>query len=272
MEEARAIFSRLLEDLLGLEPFMWVREPDYKLDHRQLALLEQARTGLLQGKPVQQLTGREYFMGMSLMVSPDVLIPRPETEGLVRLAEELMDAGRPGSGRLVDMGTGSGCIALALKKSRPDWDIWGLDISEEAIDVAGINARSVGAAIHLEHFDLLDWRGHRNNWSFAGFDVLVSNPPYIPNEEWVSLGVHVREHEPPQALFVPDADPLIFYRELAEWARSEGARRVHLCAECHTHFVSDVRELWAQLSVGALQVHEDIYDRPRFVSGRIDRS
>ncbi len=271
-EEAQAIFSRLLEDLLGLQPFIWVREPDYTLDKGQLGLLDQARTGLLQGMPVQQLTGLEYFMGMPLVVNSHVLIPRPETEGLIGLAEELMDASQAGHGRLVDLGTGSGCIALALQRLRPAWEIWGLDISEEALRVARVNARKMQANVHLERFDLLAWKSHRDKLNCRGFDVLVSNPPYIPQGERSSLEVHVREHEPVQALFVPDSDPLIFYRELAEWARSDGASQVYLVAECHTDFASQVRELWSKLEVRVLRIHEDIFGRPRFITGRIDRS
>ena len=172
------------------------------------SLLSMAQT-IASGTPIQQVLGYVYFCGLKLKVTPSVLIPRPETEELVRWVVDESPAPRS----ILDIGTGSGCIAIALAKALPQTRLTAIDISDEALAVARENAKMHDADIDFIQADILN-----PNPSLANnrFDVIVSNPPYICNKEADEMEKNVLDHEPHVALFVPDDDPLLFYRAIAE--------------------------------------------------------
>ncbi len=162
---------------------------------------------LLAGEPVQYVTGIADFYGLQLRVSPAVLIPRPETEELV---EQLLEKHPPEPARrLLDVGTGSGCLALAIKNQRPNWTVEGLDVSQEALGIASENAAQLGLAVSFFQADIL------NSLPEGQYDLIVSNPPYISPDERASMGASTLAHEPAVALYAPLEDPLLFYRRLA---------------------------------------------------------
>lgn len=172
------------------------------------SLLSMAQT-IASGTPIQQVLGYAYFCGLKLKVTPSVLIPRPETEELVRWVVDESPAPRS----ILDIGTGSGCIAIALAKALPQTRLTAIDISDEALAVARENAKMHDADIDFIQADILN-----PNPSLANnrYDVIVSNPPYICNKEADEMEKNVLDHEPHVALFVPDDDPLLFYRAIAE--------------------------------------------------------
>lgn len=266
-EELRAVFGRLMEDLLGKDRFAWAKEPECQLSPEEDALLKRAIGELEAGKPIQYVTGREVFMGLELSVSEAVLIPRPETEGLVRLLLERV-GGEEGK-VAVDMGTGSGAIALSIARQRPDWVVWGLDVSVAALEVALKNAQCNELEVEFEEWNLLSGVKADSHRGWFPFDILVSNPPYVPECERSGMDEHVHAFEPGLALFVPDEDPLVYYRHLLRFALEYGGREVSLFAECHHKFASSVARLWRESGLVGVEVTRDEYGRERYVSGNL---
>ena len=204
--EAAAMTRLVLEDVFGYRSGQRPRllSPDEEV------LSWATLNRLLAGEPVQYVTGIADFYGLQLQVTPDVLIPRPETEELVEWILEEQSGGR--ALRVIDLGTGSGCIALALKARRPEWEVTGVDISEAALGVARRNAEKTGLQLKFQEVDLL----RTTILPGAPYDLIVSNPPYIPPSERNRMGSSTLTHEPDLALFVPEQDPLLFYRRILD--------------------------------------------------------
>ncbi len=219
---------------------------------------------LLRREPVQYVLGSAPFLDLELEVAPGVLIPRPETEELVQLIVQDWRA-YVGTCRMVDVGTGSGCIAVALAWYLPQAEVAGIDISEEALVIAQRNAARYSGNVTWFSADIFG--AAEDLFSPQSLDVLVSNPPYVPLGEWDEMAPHVRDHEPALALFVPDHDPLQYYRRLAEvgtsWLRSGGL--VYL--ETHTLYAAEVAQLFQAAGYAETKVHNDFTGRPRFVTG-----
>jgi len=271
-EEAGAIFGLLLEDLLGLERFEWVKRPGYVLGPSQAAAFELAMYEIISGRPVQYVTGKAHFLELELYVRDGVLIPRPETEELVLILREKEAAYRHQRIKVVDLGTGSGAIALALSKSFPVWEVFGLDRCSKALDIARENAGKTGLPVTFASFDVLSpasWPRPEEEGvpAWEGFGILVSNPPYVPEREREFLEEHVREHEPGEALFVPDSDPLLFYRGLIELSVRFGGEEVRIFAECHCDYAERVAGLWRSYGLDRVGLFSDSTGKKRFVAG-----
>lgn len=217
----------------------------------------------VQGEPLQHVLGHTNFYGLRIQVSPDVLIPRPETEAVVERALALLaDVETP---RIFDAGTGSGCIACALKHERPGARVAAGDVSEAALDVARANGTALGLDIAWQPFDMA-----APNAAAAvpgALDLLISNPPYVPDDEADTLSAVVRDYDPPEALFTgPDA--LRFYRALSQWGHAAVRPGGHLLVETHTDGAESVARLFR--TQGWIDVHQkdDWTGRPRMVWGR----
>ena len=214
--EASTIAGMVMEFVTGkskMDRWLQKNEP---LTLENLNFLEKYSKELLTGKPVQYVLGQAWFAGLCLQVNEHTLIPRPETEELVNLCANWTAANMMQQAplKIIEVGTGSGCIAIALQKKLPSAQITAVDISTEAINVASANAIANNTSITFKTLDFLD----ESNWPELGsFDIIISNPPYIADIEKESMAGHVLNFEPHTALFVRDNDPLIFYGALANF-------------------------------------------------------
>lgn len=213
---AEQLMRILLEDLFDIDLKRQVVEPGLRLTEEQETRLRQAVNALLLGCPVQYVTGKAWFDGLLFHVDASVLIPRPETEELVQKIAARLPQDQPV--RIWDVGTGSGCIAVALAKRFPQAEVTAFDISEKALAVARHNASTNGVKVEFVCDDALTPQSDRWNQIV---DVVVSNPPYIRESEKASMEPNVLDHEPHAALFVPDDDPLLFYRQILKTARRQ---------------------------------------------------
>ena len=215
---------------------------------------------LLQGEPVQYVFEHALWLGLDLRVTPATLIPRPETAELVSLCEA--QNRKPGSLRVLDIGTGSGCIAIALKKDRPEWQVCACDISTDALAVARENAERNQVNVHFFRCDIL------NDQPKGSFDLIVSNPPYVCENEKSSMESRVLDHEPASALFVPDGDPLLFYERIADVAQQVLSANGWLFFEINERFGEEVAALLSERQFRDVEVLQDMCGKPRFVKGR----
>lgn len=225
--ELGPILSILIEHVTGWDQVQQVIHKDNTISATQRLAFETAATALLAGRPIQYITGTTWFMGEPYNVNEQVLIPRPETEELVDWVIEYA-AIKGKALRILDIGTGSGCIAIALKKALPEAIVSAIDISTGAIKIAAANAAALKADIEWIALDIL-------NTAFLPdqYDVIVSNPPYIPMQEMKNMELQVTDHEPNIALFVPDEDPLMFYRTIARLAKLHLSTNGQLFFEIH---------------------------------------
>ncbi len=258
--EARNIARIVLEELLQKRPVPLAAAIDAALQHRLRQNLER----LLFGEPVQYVTGHAWFYGLRFLTDPRALIPRPETEELVRRVLETCRAEAPM--RVLDIGTGSGCIAVTLKKNRPSWEVFALDISAEALELAQQNATSNQCAIHAIRQDILEVK-HWLRW--GRFDLIVSNPPYIPHSEQRLMPAQVLEYEPASALFVPDDDPLLFYEAIAGFAHAALDPAGYLFLEVNAFRAGEVARLMEHAGLVEVAIEPDMQGRQRMVSARM---
>lgn len=260
-EEARGIVLRLCRDMLGVESYTHVVEPDFRVPESAEAALADAIVRLKSGEPLQYVTGWQEFCGRRFRVSPAVLIPRPETEQLVQAA--LSRAAEAGEGplRILDLCTGSGCIAWSLSLGLPSASVTGIDISREALDLAGAQFPCLGPAF-LE-MDVLDPPDEADG---APFHIITANPPYIRESEKAAMHANVLEHEPHLALFVSDDDPLVFYRSISVWAGHFLAPGGWCITEINEALGDAVAGLFRSCGFEKVRKIRDFFGKERFVS------
>ena len=258
--EARRIALTAAAALSGESEAKFLADPNQRVN---IDGVERCAAQLAAGCPVQYVTGRTEFCDMTFHVDGSVLIPRPETEELVLWAEQCA-AGfqRP---RILDVCTGSGCIAIVLAAHLPQAKVTALDISHAAIETARRNASMNGVRIRFIEDDALNGMP-----SLAGetFDIIVSNPPYIPHSEIESMHVNVTRYEPHEALFVDDADPLVFYRAIARTARTMLSDDGSLLFEVHEAWAERTAEMLRREGFGQTEVRIDLFGKPRMTCSR----
>ena len=258
--EAAAVAALVTETLLGLSPLQRRMQAAAPVPAEVLAQIPALQARLLAHEPVQYVLGTAHFAGMDLEVSPATLIPRPETEELAQLIGQ-EQAGRAGR-TVLDVGTGSGCLALAVARALRPARTVAVDISGEALAVARRNAARYAPAVEFQQLDIL---ADTPDIAPGTLDVLVSNPPYVRDSERAQMRDNVLAWEPATALFVPDADPLIFYKRLAELAtgllRPGGA--VYL--EINEALGAETAALFPAADFEAVRVVNDFFGRVRFV-------
>ncbi len=254
--EARSIGLMLLEWAVGLSASDVLAGGDDELPacaRRRLCPLVKR---LAMGEPIQYVTGTTQFCGLNIGVKPGVLIPRPETEELVEAV-----TGRVGI-NILDIGTGSGCIALALKHICPMATVTAFDISAEALSIASDNARRLGLDVRFEQCDILAKQPDGRLW-----DTIVSNPPYVCDEERCEMLPTVSDYEPHIALFVPDSDPLLFYTAITRFATRSLTPGGLLAFEANRRFAFEVEQLLRRSGFDHTEVRQDIFGNNRFVMG-----
>lgn len=280
-QEAKAMTRMLLEALFSLSFADILCGATEHLSDADTLRLQQSVARLLDAEPLQYVTGTAFFCGHPFHVAPGVLIPRPETEWIVDTAVNLVTSSAP---RILDIGTGSGCIATSISLALVDkhcyTEAW--DISEDALRIAADNAERLGADVKFRRRDALrleeDFPAEENqsgaevliadNASSASWDVIVSNPPYICNREAADMHANVLRHEPHLALFVPDTDPLLFYRAIASYAMRSLRKGGWLLFECNTLYAHDTAQMASDMGFATSVVEDDCFGKPRFVKAQ----
>ena len=258
-DEAKAIVRWVLDVRFNLSWADILCDRVSALSADDQAELEHIMVRLEQGEPVQYVLGIAYFYGRQFHVGPGVLIPRPETEELCQWCLSTVSAELEGS--ILDIGTGSGCIACTLAAERPHAKVTGWDISFKALRIASANAEALGANVHFELIDILTLSNYEpNRW-----DIIVSNPPYVCEKEKEQMEYHVLDHEPSLALFVPDDDPLLFYRAIAKYSVTSLTPGGQLYLEINPHYAADLVELLLDSGLAGIEVHNDQYGKQRMI-------
>ena len=258
--EAQATAFALLDDLFGASRTDVLMDRRVELGADAEARLQRALAALEAGQPLQYATGKAPFCGKSFEVNAHVLIPRPETELLV----ELVCGCSPQ--RVLDCGTGSGCIAVSVALALPEAQVEAWDISAEALAVARRNARVLGAKVRFRQRDMLLLPARRR----ALYDVIVSNPPYICQSEEADMEAHVKDYEPHLALFVPDDNPLRFYVALAVLGKMRLHRGGSLLLECNRRYAHAVSAMLQAEGYTGCEVIADCFGAPRMVRATLD--
>lgn len=257
--EARSIALLAASELSGLPESAFLTDPQAEIAIDGLdGIIDQ----LAAGRPVQYVTGATTFLGRRFAVREEVLIPRPETEELVTwmLREEREAAA------ILDVGTGSGCIAATLAAELPRTAVSAADISETALATAAENCRTLRVRVDLRRADAL----HDLAEVFTEpFDAIVSNPPYVPQRDRATMHVNVRDHEPAEALFVPDDDSLVFYRAIARAGQRMLRPNGHLYFEIYHLYADALQTLLADEGYTDIRIRDDLFERPRMLCCRI---
>lgn len=256
-EEVSALSRIVCCDLLGQAPTDYYLGKDIVLSSKKEQELEDILQRLSRFEPLQYIEGRTLFLGREFWVAPGVLIPRPETEELV----ELMLKEIPADARILDVGTGSGCIAISLAKELPDALVTAWDVSPEALSVARVNARKLQANVRFVECDVLACQVDE----VGQYDVIVSNPPYVTEAEKADMEPNVLQWEPSLALFVPDDDPLRFYRRIAVLGRDMLADGGRLYFEINRAYGREMVEMLRAMGYVGVRVEKDLSQNDRFV-------
>ena len=256
--EARSTVRLLLEDVAFASPVDVMCHGERPLEPETVDLLLSMADRIAAGEPPQYVVGRARFCGVYLQVTPATLIPRPETEGLVDIITDRHRGGR--DLRVLDIGTGSGCIAIALSRALPFARVDACDISAEALEVARGNARGLRAAVDFFRCDIL----REPLPDSPLYDVIVSNPPYIARSEAAEMEPRVLDFEPHTALFVDDADPLLFYRAIARYARAALRPEGSLYFEINPLFATQLEQMLHTEGFARVDVQRDYCGRQRF--------
>lgn len=255
--EANNIINILLESVSGWKRHEIQLNVNEKCPELWLKTLNNQVTKLRQNMPLQYILGTTEFMGLSITVNEYVLIPRPETEELV---EWILEEERDTKNKVLDIGAGSGCISIALKCERPEWEVDALEIDNKAVEVILENQKQ--AKLHqifeINFLDEREWK------KLSTYDLIVSNPPYIKESEVGEMNENVTLHEPGLALFVPDHDPLIFYRKILQFAQDKLNKNGHIYFEIHEDFGSEIIELCENENFSA-ELKKDLQGKDRMV-------
>jgi release factor glutamine methyltransferase len=250
---------RLIMEHLGYPLAVSLREPDRVPDPAITAQINTIMAEIRSGLPIQYVLGSTEFCNLSIRVNKHVLIPRPETEEMVEL---IKSSTREPLKRIIDLGTGSGCIALALKHHFPEAEVWGVDKSREALLVAGENGRNNKLHVIWDYQDLLNI-DPLDHWE--AFDLVVSNPPYVLNKERISMARHVLDFEPPSALFVQDHEPLIFYQAITDFCKKYLAEEGEIWVEINESYGRETAMLFEQEGFKKVKLLKDIHNKERFI-------
>ncbi|MEM1258024.1 MAG: peptide chain release factor N(5)-glutamine methyltransferase [Bacteroidota bacterium] len=261
--EVDSFFYMFLEHYLKLERFALVFQPNLVVSKDGEQAFFEGLDRLRKEEPVQYILGEANFMDLKFKVNPHVLIPRPETEELVRW---VINNGQPKERqdfKILDIGTGSGCIAITLAKTLPNTKVFALDISKEALQVARKNGERNNVEINFFKADILNPHLELD----SDFDCIVSNPPYVRELEKTHMDNNVKNYEPRSALFVPDSDPLKFYRAIAAFAREHLRRKGSLFLELNQYLAKQTQELLVDNHFKEVELRKDIFGKFRLLKG-----
>jgi release factor glutamine methyltransferase len=276
-KEAANISALVMEHLTHLNRMERSLERKASLTAHQLHHLTEMTQRLKKHEPVQYVVGQAWFAGLKLYVDPTVLIPRPETEELVDwIIKDVKASGLPvfsNDGvvadkttelKIIDVGTGSGCIALALKKAMPLAEVWGCDISEEALNVARRNGSESNIRVDFQGINFLDSAQQK---FLPSVEIIVSNPPYISEKDKATIPNNVISYEPHAALFVPNNDALVFYKALAQFGKNRLHEGGSIYVEINENSAAEVVQLFIEQGYTNLEIRKDMQGKDRMVKG-----
>tara|TARA_R110001583_G_scaffold145635_2_gene297625 strand:- start:61035 stop:61898 length:864 start_codon:yes stop_codon:yes gene_type:complete len=256
--EIQSFFNILIEYKLNLGRIDVALQPDLNISEADLSFLQKAKNDLKNHIPIQYIIGETEFYGLKFFVNEHVLIPRPETEELVDwIVKDYKDKKNI---KILDIGTGSGCIAISLAKNLPNAAIFALDISSEALKTAKQNAKTNNVKIHFIETDILN-----TTTLSTTFDVIVSNPPYVRELEKEQMQQNVLDHEPNLALFVKDNNPLLFYNKISDLAKTHLLKNGNLYFEINQYLGNETVALLKLKGFKNIELKKDIYEVDRMV-------
>ena len=274
-QEAANIANLTIEYITGLSKTERVSKKQEPLSTSQLEQLQLNLQRLKLHEPIQYIMNKAWFYGMKLYVDSNVLIPRPETEELVQwvindvkasgkdvFIRRSMEADETSQLKILDVGTGSGCIALALKKTMPKAEVWGCDVSEEALNVARRNGSSLDIRVDFQGLDFLDEAQQK---LLPAVDIIVSNPPYIPLKDKEEMQPNVVNYEPHTALFVTNDDALVFYRVIAQFAKKRLYQNGSIYLEIHETLSNEIVNLFKIQGYQRIELRKDMQGKERMI-------
>ena len=265
-QEAEAIILLILSDLLNTSKAKLKAFSETEIGFQQAEELQDILRELKTGKPVQYILGHTEFYGLPFKVSPSVLIPRPETEELVQWIIETVKHSKTFVVNILDIGTGSGCIPIILNHNLLNTNVFGVDISTDALAIAKENATLNQANVSFIEADILNFSG---DISLPKFDIVVSNPPYVTLEDKTQMHTNVTGFEPHTALFVPENDPLVFYKAIADFAKKHLNDGGLLFFEINESFGRETMELLRDKSFKNIELRQDMSGRDRMIRAEI---
>lgn len=264
VEEVDSFFYMAIEHYLKLERFVLALEPNYVVTKDEESTLFLVVDKLKKHIPIQYILGAAHFMGLDFNVNTNVLIPRPETEELVSWILNEVNVNQEIT--ILDIGTGSGCIAITLAKNLPKAKVFALDISKEAILVAKSNAEANNVTVTFLEQNILEEPSLKQN-----FNIIVSNPPYVRDLEKKEMSANVLEHEPNLALFVSDNNPLVFYKAITNFSVNHLRENGKLFFEINQYLGEQTKELLVGLNYINIKLKKDMYGNDRMLKGEISR-
>ena len=267
-DEAQAMMRDIMLAVVNYSPVDIVLREQSELPEFAPQRLREILDRLERHEPLQYVLGTARFHGMDFKVTPSTLIPRPETEMLVDMIVD--DCGESTDLRVLDIGTGSGCIAIALARALRFPTVDAIDISEQAIAVARDNASRLKATVNFRQADILaPFNGQRSTVNLSTYDIIVSNPPYVMQSEAATMDANVIDYEPRSALFVPDDDPLLFYRAIATLATTALSHGGRLYLEINPLLANETLTLLKDSGLTDCRLHRDQYGRLRFATATL---
>ena len=264
-QEAAEIFFILLEDAFGIPKTSYLASQNESVDSNTLNSINKAINQLKEGRPIQHITGKAYFYGHFFEVNENTLIPRVETEELV--AEIIKDHKKYAPLNILDIGTGSGCIAISLKHHFEKATVRALDISTSALVVAQRNADKLGVEVEFEFHDILNQK--RLSPATPLLDVIVSNPPYVRELEKNEMHENVLKFEPATALFVDDQKPLIFYEAIAKYAKGHLKENGALYFEINQYLAGETKQMLLEAGFSQINIIKDLYSNERIIKCKL---
>ncbi len=259
--EAQSLFRILINHFLGLRPVDLILQKDKKLTETQYEQLANRLERLVEEEPIQYILGETEFFGLAFNLTSDVLIPRQETEELV--AWILSSTAVKKTISILDIGTGSGCIAISLAKQLPNAEVHAMDVSPKALAVAKKNAELHNVAITFVEQDILE-----TSVLSKDFDIIVSNPPYVRELEKAEMQKNVLDNEPALALYVPDADPLIFYQQITRLAKEHLSPNGVLFFEINQYLGQEMRTLLEDQNFESIELRKDLFGVDRMIKAQ----
>ncbi len=262
-EEVESFFWVLLDDVWGIGKLDFFLNKDTEVSQDKRDTLNSAVLDLKNARPIQHITGKAYCFDRAFKVTPDVLIPRPETEELISI---VLKENAGANLRILDIGTGSGIIPITLNLENPNYQLSAIDVSASALEVAKYNAENLNAKVQFYKSDILDkrsWDAFQNQ----SFDVIISNPPYVLESEKKQMDANVLNYDPALALFVEDTHPLVFYEAITEFASQKLKSNGKLYFEINEKFGKEIAQLLSSY-FSQISILKDFRDKTRFVVGK----